>query len=109
MHKTANKIFKYLMLTLFIAFVSLYISQTTGYYEYRSSKKVALTSKQIKKFENDVKSGKKVDIEKYISANNMSYQNSISKAGLSLSKISEKYIQKLINGSFKLLSNLVGS
>ncbi len=109
MHRNANRVFRYLLFTFFIVFVSLYISQSTGYFEYRSSKKVALTKSQIEKFESDIKKGKKVDVDKYISFNNRSYQNGISKVGLSLSKMSEKYIQKIINGSFKLLGNLVGS
>ena len=47
----------------------LYLSQSTGYFEYRNSKKVALTNKQIEKFEQDVKEGKNVDIENYIESN----------------------------------------
>ena len=101
MHKKANKILKYLILTSFITFLSLYISQSTGYYEYRASKKTALTNKQIKEFENDIRKGKKVDIKKYIETNNKNYQNN-------LSKTSEKCIQKVIDKSFKLLGNLVG-
>ncbi len=107
-HKKLNRIFKYCILISFVTFFALYLSQSTGYFEYRNSKKVALTSKQIEKFEEDVKNGKNVDIEKYIDVNNKSYQNSISKAGLSISTTTEKLIQKLINGSFKVLGDLVG-
>lgn len=108
MHKKANKILKYLILTSFITFLSLYISQSTGYYEYCASKKTALTNKQIKEFESDIRKGKKVDIKKYIETNNKNYQNNLSKTGLSISKTSEKCIQKVIDKSFKLLGNLVG-
>ena len=107
-HKKLNRIFKYCILISFVTFFALYLSQSTGYFEYRNSKKVALTNDQIEKFEEDVKNGKNVDIEKYIDVNNKSYQNSISKACLSISTTTEKLIQKLINGSFKVLGDLVG-
>lgn len=107
-HKKLNKAFKFILLTSFITFFSLYLSQSTGYYEYKNSKKVSLTNKQIEKFENDIKQGKKIDIENYINANNKSYQNALSKAGLNISATTEKVIRKFINGSFKVLSNLVG-
>ena len=60
-----NKITKYLFLSLFITFLSLYLSQNTGYFEYQNQKKTALTEKQIQKFEKDVKNGKEID--KFIS------------------------------------------
>ena len=66
-----NKIFKYLILISFIIFLALYLSQSTGYFEYKNSKKVALTNEQIKQFEKDVNEGKNVDITKYIEINNI--------------------------------------
>lgn len=107
-HKRLNKIFRYSLLVSFVTFFALYLSQSTGYFEYRNSKKVALTNEQIEKFEKDVKEGKNVDIENYIDSNNKSYQNSLSKAGLSISNVTEKAIQKIIGGSFKVLGDLVG-
>ncbi len=107
-HKRLNKIFRYSLLVSFVTFFALYLSQSTGYFEYRNSKKVALTNEQIEKFEKDVKEGKNIDIENYIDSNNKSYQNSLSKAGLSISNVTEKAIQKIIGGSFKVLGDLVG-
>ena len=107
-HKRLNKIFRYSLLVSFVTFFALYLSQSTGYFEYRNSKKVALTKEQIEKFEKDVKEGKNIDIENYIDSNNKSYQNSLSKAGLSISNVTEKAIQKIIGGSFKVLGDLVG-
>ena len=107
-HKKETKIFKYLLLISFITFSALYISQSTGYFEYKNSKKVALTNQQIREFEKDVSKGKNVDLKKYLEINNKDYQNKISKLGLSISSTSEKIIQKLIDESFKILSKLVG-
>ena len=107
-HKKLNKLFRYAILISFVTFFALYLSQSTGYFEYRNSKEVSLTNKQIEKFEQDVKEGKNVDIEKYIDINNKNYQNAVSKAGLSISNTTEKVIQKIISGSFKILGDLVG-
>ena len=107
-HKKLNKLFRYTILVSFVTFFALYHSQSTGYFEYRNSKKVALTNKQIEKFEQDIKEGKTVDIENYIETNNQNYQNTISKTGLTISNLTEKAIRKLIDGSFKVLGDLVG-
>ena len=107
-HKKLNKLFRYTILVSFVTFFALYLSQSTGYFEYRNSKKVALTNKQIEKFEQDIKEGKNVDIENYIETNNQNYQNTISKTGLTISNLTEKAIRKLIDGSFKVLGDLVG-
>lgn len=107
-HKKLNKLFRYAILVSFVTFFALYLSQSTGYFEYRNSKKVALTNKQIEKFEQDIKEGKTVDIENYIETNNQNYQNTISKTGLAISNLTEKAIRKLIDGSFKVLGDLVG-
>lgn len=106
--KRITKIFKYLLFTSFITFFALYISASAGYFEYKSSKKVALTNAQIKQFEKDIDKGKKIDIKKYIEANNKNYQNNISKTGLLFSKRTQKYVQMVINESFKFLSKIVG-
>lgn len=106
--KKIYKIFRFIIFTSFITFVALYLSASTGYFEYKTSKKAALTNEQIKQFEKEVNEGKNVDIKKYIEFNNKNYQNKLSKIGLSLSKITEKAVRKLINESFKFLSKLIG-
>lgn len=103
-----NKTFKFIVYISFIVFAVLYISQASGYFDYKNRKKVAMTNSQIKQFEKDVKEGKKVDLKNYIEANNKNYQNKLSKAGLSISTTSEKVIQKIIEETFKVLSKVVG-
>lgn len=108
MENRFNKLFKYFIGTSFVIFTALYISQASGYYEYKNHKKVALTNQQIKEFEKDINEGKKVDIKKYTEINNKDYQNNVSKAGLSISNTSEKIIQKVITETFKILSKAMG-
>ena len=61
-----NKIFKFIFIVFFMSFLVIYFSELTGYYEYQNYKKATLTEEQIKKFEEDVKNGKEVDINKYL-------------------------------------------
>lgn len=102
-----EKIFKTIIIVLFIIFISLYISQSSGYYEYEQYKKVSLTKEQIKKFEQDIKDGKKVDVKDYANEVKKEYGNKISNAGLKLSETIETYVQKFINNSFEIISNVV--
>ena len=106
--KKINKLFKYTLLTSFITFFALYISVSAGYFDYKNSKKVALTNSQIRQCEKDINEGKNIDIKKYIEKNNSNYQNKISETGLSLSKQTQKCVQIIIGKSFKILSKLVG-
>ena len=103
-----GRLFKFIMLVSFIIFTALYLSEASGYFEYKNRKKTTLTNLQIKQFEKDVREGKKVDLKDYLDINNRNYQNKISKTGLAISSSSEKVIQKVIEETFKVLSKLVG-
>ena len=105
--KTLNKIFKYIFIVFFITFLALYVSQSTGYFEFQNKQKATLAKNQIKKFEEDVKKGKNIDIDNYVTPPK-NYDNTIAKAGLKVSETAEKYVQKIITGSFKLFSKLLG-
>ena len=50
----SEKLIKTIFTILFVIFVTIYISQATGYYEYELHKKSELTKEQIQKFEKDV-------------------------------------------------------
>ena len=102
-----GKIFRNIMIVLFVIFIALFISQSNGYYEYNAYKKVALTNEQIKEFESDIKAGKKIDIKDYVSNTKKEYGNTISDTGLTVSLQIEKYIKKAITSSFGVLSDLV--
>lgn len=103
----ASKIFKNIMVILFIIFIALFLSQANGYYEYQEYKKVALTNEQIKEFESDVKAGKKIDLKDYVGNTKKEYGNLVSNMGLKVSKKIEKYVKKAVNKSFGVLSDLV--
>ena len=102
-----NKIFRNIFIFLFIIFIALYISQSTGYYEYEQYKKVALTNEQIKQFEEDVKNGKNVNVKDYVGETKKEYGNKVSNMGLTISENIEKYVKKFINGTFDAIGKAV--
>ena len=51
---------------LLVIFFALIIMNYTGFYEYRVSKKTALTNENIEKFEKEIEEGHEVDIKNYL-------------------------------------------
>jgi hypothetical protein len=102
-----NGIFRFIMISLFIIFATIYLSQATGYYDYQQHKRVELTAEKIKEFEEDIKQGKPIDIKDYLETEERQYNNGISQAGLKLSKTVEDYVKKGVNGTFKFLEKLL--
>ena len=105
--KIANKVFGWFLFILFVTFVTLYISQATGYYEYSQAKKTSFTTEQIKQFEQDVKDGKEIDINKYLENTNRNYQNNLSKITLNISEGISKYTKKSIEKVFGQIAKWV--
>ena len=64
--KNKNYLVKILLLLLII-FTIFYISNKTGYYEYKVYEQTSNTNLSIKEFENDVKNSKDLTNKKYIS------------------------------------------
>lgn len=64
----------------------VYISGKTGYYQTDLEKKTVLTKEAILNFEQDIASGKPVNIKDYINAEMPDYRNRYSKAGDKISK-----------------------
>lgn len=106
-HKTVNKVFLSFLFILFITFMTLYISQATGYYEFEQSRKAVFTAEQIEKFEQDVKAGKEIDINNYLDNTNKNYQNNISRATLSISESISKYTKMGVEKIFSSIAKMI--
>lgn len=106
--KLCNKIFSRLFLALFIAFLAIYVSSATGYYEFEQHNKMVLTEEKIREFEQDVADGKEVDIKNYIVNDTPNYQNSVSKLGSTVSTQLENIVQSGIESTFAFLNKLLG-
>lgn len=105
--KILNKTFKYLLILSFIAFMTLYLSQKAGYYEYTNHQTMALTEKEIKKFEKDIKEGKNINIEDYKKNIKISYSNKVSDMGSKVSKVVNNGVKDGIENFFGALNKLI--
>ena len=96
-----NKVFKFIFCIFLLSYLVVYFSEITGYYEYQNHAKSTLTEEQIRKFENDVNSGKEVDIKDYIAVNQVTYNNKLSKVASKLSDGISKIVETGVEKSFK--------
>lgn len=103
----SEKILRTIMIFLFVIFLTIYLSNSTGYYEYGMHKKVELTNEEIEKFEEDVKNNKQIDIEDYQKDKSKEYSNEISRISLSISNFTSKYIKMGINKVFKTINKIM--
>ena len=110
MKKNNKNIFLKLFFSIFLFLFSfIYFSEITGYYEYSNNKKTTLTENQIKKFEEDIKKGEKVDINEYIIIDNYKYNNSLSKLASNISDGISKIVNNGVKYTFKYISKFVNN
>jgi len=93
---------------LFAIFMTLYISQATGYYDYEQYQKTELTKEKIAQFEQDVKDGKEIQVENYLESVHTDYNNKASKAGLKISNTIQKCVKSGINMTLTFFGVLLG-
>ena len=107
--KLINKIFKMILIISFAIFITIFISNEYGYYEYKKHEQVTLTQEQIKKFEQDIKDGKNVELNNYITNQNKNYQTSFSKLGLNISNSISGVVKKSVDSLFSKLGKMISS
>lgn len=79
-----------------------------GYYEYNLKQKNVLTEEAIKRFEQDVASGKEIIASNYIEEEK-NYNNKVSNIALKLSNTISETFDKIIKYLFKQIENTVNS
>lgn len=105
--KLCNKIFGRLFLGLLIAFMAIFLSSKTGYYDFELHNRTVLTEEKIKEFEQDVKDGKEINIKNYVISTTPNYQNKVSLLGNKVSTSFENLISSGIESAFSLLGKLL--
>lgn len=105
--KLRTKVFRISFIILFAVYLTIYISNKYGYYEYQKHEQVTLTAEQIKKFEQDVKDGKEINIENYVGEVNKNYQTKLSQAGLNVSNSLAGIVKTGVDGFFKYIDSVV--
>ena len=101
-----NYLFFKLLLFCFILFLILFISNRTGYAEYKVYSKTKLTEEAISRFETDISNGKDVSIEDYLVEDNIDYSNKISILGSKIGSSIETIMNKGLKKTLKILSDL---
>lgn len=91
----------------FVIFMGLFLSSKTGYYEEEAHNKTILTKEQIKVFEQDIKDGKEVDINNYLTANEKNYDNKISDGALYISNLVSNFIKNLLTSIVREMSKMI--
>ena len=104
--KIKSQFFKILFIVLFAVFITIFVSNKYGYYEYKKHEKVTLTEEQIKKFEQDIKDGKNIDLQNYV-VNDANYQTNFSQIGLNISNSIANTIKKGVDSLFGYMGNLM--
>ncbi len=104
--KRFKKLFELLGCIVVILFLVIYIGQGTGYYQITENRKTALTDEAIKRFEEDVRSGKEIVASNYL-VKEKNYNNNISILGMKISEMIETGFNKFMMFIFKELEQVV--
>ncbi len=104
--KKNTKLFWFILISLFVVYMGLYIANMSGYYESRLSKRVKLTNESIQKFEKDVAQGKNVTIDDYLEKETKDYSNKVSKLGLNVSEKVEGFMTTGLSKILKVIGKL---
>ncbi len=91
---------------LFVLYLSLTIAMEAGYYEALMAEKTTITSEAMQKFEEDIKEGKDVNINDYITDVHKDYSNSTTKMGVMFSGVVEEFMSNGINEMVDLFKKL---
>ena len=102
-----KKLFNSIVFILFTLFVCLYFASSNGYYEYQNKEKTELTKEKIKQFEEDIKNGKKVDINNYLTKETKNYDNKVTKLGNKLSDIRDYGMMDTLEKTFNFFEKVI--
>lgn len=98
---------KYIGILLLFIFLFSYFIEYSGYYEYNLQNKKNLTELQIEMFENDIRNGKKIDIDSYLIDNEIDYSNSLTKTTSEVNLKLNEYLKKILTGGLDVLGKFI--
>lgn len=90
-----------------VCFLIVYFLLENGYYENKKARQVAFTEESIRKFEEDVRQNKIIDISNYKIEEEKNYSNKISRFGQKLTDKAGKVIMKGTTGVVDILKSLL--
>lgn len=68
-------------------FITLYVSQNLGFYNYEMEDRKIVTEENIKQFEQDIKENKPIDINNYVESTHTHENNGIARFNNSISSM----------------------
>lgn len=107
MKKKKYSLFKIVLFGLIFIYLIIFISASTGYYEYKNYRKTALTEEQIKKFELDIKNGVEIDMNNYLIKDDYSYKNKLSTLAIKISDKISNVVTSGVKSTFKFISKFI--
>lgn len=102
-----KKLLKISIEIVLILFIFSYIIERSGYYEYNLQSKKNMTEREIKKFEEDIKKGKSIDMKDYLNDTTTDYTNNLTKTTSKFSINLNRYLIKAISKSLNIFSKLI--
>lgn len=102
-----KKIIKLLVYLIVISFLCSYLIDKTGYYEYSLNNKKNLTEESIKRFEEDVKKGKDIDINNYLENTYVDYSNKLTDTTSRISIKLNNYLKEFLTNGLNIFEKLI--
>ena len=106
MKKKRFNLFGFILSTLFLLYLALYIAYSSGYYESNISKHTIITQEKLEEFEQDIKDNKEIDIKDYVDKEDKDYSSKVSKIGTSISSKIDSFMDGGVSNFFNLLGKL---
>lgn len=100
-------LFRIIGMTLLFLFFGLYIASRNGYIDYQARNQMVLTKEQIRKFEDDVKNNRPIDIKNYVVKEEDLYDNQLSRMSLKISNMIGHTVQDVLNFVFGKLESMM--
>ena len=101
------KIIKFICSLIILIFLFSYFIEHSGYYEYNLHNKKNLTEEEIKRFESDIREGKNIDLNSYLSKDNIDYSNSLTRTTSNANLRLNEILKKLIKNGFNLIGKFI--
>ena len=101
------KVIKLFCSLIILIFLFSYFIEYSGYYEYNLHNKKNLTEEDIKRFESDVKEGKEIDLNSYLSKETIDYSNSLTRTTSNANIRLNDYLKKIIKSGFNLIGKFI--
>ena len=93
---------------LFLLFLMIYILSVSGYYENKMHLKTTITQERIMAFEDDVKNGVEIDLNKYINNEEKNYNNMFTKIGDNIGTFASQSLGGKMNNFWQIFKVLFG-